>query len=105
VGARPPTWGAVEVLGGQMPPDRYHLLHRMNFESPYVEMPHRLSIRQNLKIFGKLYGVRDIAARIAQRAEALHFADLLDRAAGKLSAGQKTRVSLAKALINSPELL
>jgi len=100
-----PTSGTVEVLGRQMPRDRYHLLHRMNFESPYVEMPHRLSIRQNLKIFGKLYGVRDIAARIAQLAEELDLADLLDRAAGKLSAGQKTRVSLAKALINSPELL
>jgi len=100
-----PTSGTVEVLGRQMPRDRYHLLHRMNFESPYVEMPHRLSIRQNLKIFGKLYGVRDIAARIAQLAEELDLADLLDRAAGKLSAGQKTRVSLAKALVNSPELL
>src|SRR4029078_13742554 len=100
VGARPPTWGAVEVLGGQMPPDRYHLLHRMNFESPYVEMPHRLSIRQNLKIFGKLYGVRNIAGRIAQLADELDLADLLDRPAGKLYAGQKTRGAISKAPTN-----
>ena len=100
-----PTSGEARVFGADMARERYRVLHRMNFESPYVEMPHRLSIRQNLKIFGKLYGVRDIAARIAQLAEELDLADLLDRAAGKLSAGQKTRVSLAKALINSPELL
>jgi ABC-2 type transport system ATP-binding protein len=100
-----PTSGRIDVLGKQMPRDRYHLLHRMNFESPYVEMPHRLTIRQNLKIFAMLYGVRDIAVRIAELAEELELADLLDRPAGKLSAGQKTRVSLAKALINTPELL
>lgn len=100
-----PTSGTIEVLGRQMPRDRYHLLHRMNFESPYVEMPHRLSIRQNLTIFGKLYGVRDIDARIAQLANELDLSELLDRPAGKLSAGQKTRVSLAKALINAPEVL
>jgi ABC-2 type transport system ATP-binding protein len=100
-----PTSGTIEVLGKQMPRDRYHLLHRMNFESPYVEMPHRLSIRQNLKIFGKLYGVRNIEARIAQLASELDLSELLDRPAGKLSAGQKTRVSLAKALINTPEIL
>jgi ABC-2 type transport system ATP-binding protein len=100
-----PTSGRIDVLGKEMPRDRYHLLHRMNFESPYVEMPHRLSIRQNLKIFAMLYGVHDIAGRIAELAAELDLADLLDRPAGKLSAGQKTRVSLAKALINTPELL
>jgi ABC-2 type transport system ATP-binding protein len=77
----------------------------MNFESPYVEMPMRLTIRQNLTVFGMLYGVRDLAARIEELAAALDLTSLLDRATGKLSAGQKTRVSLAKSLINSPELL
>jgi ABC-2 type transport system ATP-binding protein len=100
-----PTSGTIDVLGKSMPRDRYHVLHRMNFESPYVEMPHRLSIRQNLKIFGKLYGVRNMAERIAQLASELDLSDLLDRPAGKLSAGQKTRVSLAKALVNTPEVL
>jgi len=100
-----PTAGRVTVLGAEMPRERYRVLHRMNFESPYVEMPMRLTIRQNLKVFGMLYGVPDIADRIKQLAEALDLTELLDRPTGKLSAGQKTRVSLAKSLINSPELL
>jgi ABC-2 type transport system ATP-binding protein len=100
-----PTAGSVRVLGAEMPAQRYRVLHRMNFESPYVEMPMRLTIRQNLKVFGMLYGVPDIAGRIDQLAEALDLTHLLDRPTGKLSAGQKTRVSLAKSLINSPELL
>jgi len=68
-------------------------------------MPLRLTVRQNLKVFGRLYGVDDIGARIAELAAALDLTDFLDRPAGKLSAGQKTRVSLAKALINRPEVL
>jgi len=100
-----PTSGSVRVLGARMPAQRYNVLQRMNFESPYVEMPMRLSIRQNLKVFGMLYGVPDLAARIEQLGEILDLTDLLDRPTGKLSAGQKTRVSLAKSLINSPELL
>ena len=100
-----PTAGTVSVLGKRMPQDRYQVLHRMNFESPYVEMPHRLTIRQNLDVFARLYGVQNAKARIAQLAQELDLADILDRPAGKLSAGQKTRVSLAKALINNPEVL
>jgi ABC-2 type transport system ATP-binding protein len=105
MGLLTPTSGSVRVLGAQMPHQRYQVLQRMNFESPYVEMPMRLTIRQNLKVFGMLYGVRDIAARIEELGEKLDLTDLLDRPTGKLSAGQKTRVSLAKSLINSPELL
>ena len=100
-----PTSGTVRVLGSDMPRERYKVLHRMNFESPYVEMPMRLTIRQNLKVFGMLYGVADLSERIAEVAADLELADLLDRPTGKLSAGQKTRVSLAKALINAPDLL
>jgi ABC-2 type transport system ATP-binding protein len=100
-----PTSGRVTVLGADMPQQRYRVLHRMNFESPYVEMPMRLTIRQNLRVFGMLYGVPDIEDRIEQLAEALDLSELLDRPTGKLSAGQKTRVSLAKSLINAPELL
>jgi len=77
----------------------------MNFESPYVEMPMRLTVRQNLTVFGRLYGVDDLAERIAALAAELDFVDLLDRPAGKLSSGQKTRVSLAKSLLNRPEVL
>jgi ABC-2 type transport system ATP-binding protein len=100
-----PTSGRVSVLGAQMPRERYRVLHRMNFESPYVEMPMRLTVRQNLTVFGKLYGVERLPVRIAELAAELDLGDLLDRPAGKLSSGQKTRVSLAKALINSPEVL
>jgi ABC-2 type transport system ATP-binding protein len=100
-----PTSGRVSVLGAQMPQQRYRVLHRMNFESPYVEVPMRLTVRQNLIVFGKLYDVDHLRERITALAEELDLTDLLDRATGSLSAGQKTRVSLAKALINTPDVL
>ncbi|MEA2933862.1 MAG: type transport system ATP-binding protein [Variibacter sp.] len=100
-----PTSGRVTVLGTDMAADRYRVLHRMNFESPYVDMPMRLTVRQNLTVFGRLYGVPGLRERIAVLAEDLALTDLLDRPTGKLSSGQKTRVSLAKALLNSPEVL
>jgi ABC-2 type transport system ATP-binding protein len=105
MGLTTPTSGTIRVLGADMPRERYRALHRMNFESPYVEMPMRLTIRQNLKVFGMLYGVPNLKARIDEIAQALELTDLLDRPTGKLSAGQKTRVSLAKGLINAPNLL
>jgi ABC-2 type transport system ATP-binding protein len=100
-----PTSGNIEVLGAQMPRQRYRVLHRMNFESPYMDLPHRLTVRQNLNVFGRLYAVKDLPDRIASLAGQLELTELLDRPVGKLSAGQKTRVALAKALINAPELL
>jgi ABC-2 type transport system ATP-binding protein len=100
-----PTSGRVRVLGREMPDESAAVLGRMNFESPYVDMPMRLTVRQNLNIFGRLYAVANLTDRIAQLATDLDLADFLDRANGKLSAGQKTRVALAKALINEPELL
>ena len=100
-----PTSGRVQVLGHAMPEQSAEVLGRMNFESPYVDMPMRLTVRQNLTIFGRLYAVKNLAERIEQLASDLDLKDFLDRANGKLSAGQKTRVALAKALINQPELL
>ncbi|MCA6120076.1 ABC transporter ATP-binding protein [Bradyrhizobium sp. WSM 1738] len=100
-----PTSGRVRVLGHAMPEESADVLGRMNFESPYVDMPMRLTVRQNLTIFGRLYAVKDLRERIEQLASDLDLKDFLDRANGKLSAGQKTRVALAKALINEPELL
>ena len=100
-----PTAGSVRVLGAAMPRERYRVLHRMNFESPYVEMPMRLTVRQNLTIFARLYDVAFMNERIAALASQLDLTDLMDRPTGKLSAGQKTRVSLAKALLNEPEML
>jgi len=100
-----PTSGHVSVLGYAMPERRSEVLGRMNFESPYVDMPGRLTVRQNLNVFGRLYGVPDLKERIASLAADLDLNEFLDRPSGKLSAGQKTRVALAKALINEPELL
>jgi ABC-2 type transport system ATP-binding protein len=100
-----PTSGEARVLGCDMARERHKVLHRMNFESPYVGLPMRLTVRQNLEVFGLLYGVRDLGRRIATIAAELRLGDLLGRDFGKLSAGQKTRVTLAKALINEPEVL
>ena len=100
-----PTSGSVRVLGADMARDRYKVLHRMNFESPYIDMPHRLTVRQNLSVFARLYGVGDVAGTIGRLSESLALGDFIDRAAGKLSAGQKTRVALAKALVNEPDVL
>jgi ABC-2 type transport system ATP-binding protein len=100
-----PTSGRVQVLGASMPDQSAAVLGRMNFESPYVDMPMRLTVRQNLTVFGRLYAVRNLRERIEELAADLDLTEFLDRANGKLSAGQKTRVALAKALINQPELL
>jgi len=99
------TSGRIRVLGANVPEESADVLGRMNFESPYVDMPMRLTVRQNLTIFGRLYDVHNLRERIAELAEDLDLSDFLDRANGKLSAGQKTRVALAKALINRPDLL
>src|SRR6476661_7089125 len=100
-----PTSGEARVFGADMASQRHRVLHRMNFESPYVDVPMRLTVRQNLEIYGRLYGVLDLKACIAATAAELRLTEFLDRPYGKLSAGQKTRVSLAKALLNEPELL
>jgi ABC-2 type transport system ATP-binding protein len=100
-----PTSGRIQVLGCSIPDQSADVLGRMNFESPYVDMPMRLTVRQNLTIFGRLYAVANLRERIEQLAADLDLDDFLDRPNGKLSAGQKTRVALAKALINQPELL
>ncbi len=100
-----PSSGTARVFGADMARDRHSVLHRMNFESPYVDIPQRLTVRQNLEVFGRIYGVARLKERIATLAEELRLTDLVDRPYGKLSAGQKTRVSLAKALLNEPDLL
>jgi len=105
VGLLLPTTGTLRVLGRDMTTHRHLALARMNFSSPYVDLPHRLTVRENLTVYGHLYGVQGLRARITAMAADLHLTDLLDRPAGKLSAGQKTRVALAKALLNDPVLL
>jgi ABC-2 type transport system ATP-binding protein len=100
-----PTSGTVRVLGHGMPDESDAVLGRMNFESPYIDMPMRLTVRQNLTVFGRLYAVKELRERIDRLAADLDLKEFLDRPSGNLSAGQKTRVLLAKALINDPELL
>jgi ABC-2 type transport system ATP-binding protein len=100
-----PTSGEVRVFGADMARNRYQVAQRINFQSPYVDLPMRLTVRQNLTVYAGLYGVANVVERIALLAEDLQLATLLDRPTGKLSAGQKTRVGLAKALLNAPELL
>jgi ABC-2 type transport system ATP-binding protein len=100
-----PTSGSIRIFGRDMLVDRFPLLARMNFSSPYVDLPHRLTVRQNLTVYAHLYRLVDSSARIAQLAADLDLADILDRPYGKLSAGQKTRVALAKSLLNLPDLL
>jgi len=100
-----PTAGRVRVLGEDMLRHRYRVLPRINFSSPFVDLPHRLTVRQNLSIYARLYGLTRHRERIERLADDLQIGAFLERPAGKLSAGQKTRVALAKALLNEPELL
>ena len=100
-----PSSGSVRILSADMVHHRYRVLGRMNFSSPYLDLPHRLTVRQNLEIYARLYGLSDRDERTAALAKDLQITELLDRKTGSLSAGQKTRVALAKALINDPELL
>ena len=101
---RPPARS--RVLGEDMLRHRYRVLPRINFSSPYVDLPHRLTVRQNLTIYARLYGVaRHARAHRARWPPICRSRRFLDRPAGKLSSGQKTRVALAKALLNEPELL
>ena len=100
-----PTSGSVTVLGEDIVKHRYRVLGRMNFSSPYVDLPRRLTAKENLAVYAHLYGLDRVEERIAAVAEAMEIGPFLDRASGSLSAGQKTRVALAKALINEPRLL
>ncbi len=100
-----PTTGTIRVLGEDLLRHRYRVLAQINFSSPYVDLPHRLTVYQNLRVYAGLYGVPDSRMRIRELARDLDLEGLLDRPYGRLSAGQRTRASLAKALINRPRLL
>ncbi|MEN2977089.1 ABC transporter ATP-binding protein [Tistrella bauzanensis] len=105
LGVVTPSAGRVWLFGRDATRDRRHALPRMNFSSPYVDLPHRLSVRQNLDTYARLYGIRRPGQRVREISAAFDLNALLDRPTGRLSAGQKTRVSLAKAMLNSPDLL
>ncbi len=95
----------VEQFGKNLLRDRFKILPRVNISSPYIDLPPRLTVRQNLTVYSRLYKISEAKNRIAKLTEDLELNDFIDRQLRKLSAGQKTRVSLAKALINEPELL
>jgi ABC-2 type transport system ATP-binding protein len=105
LGLLEPTEGEITVFGEPVPQQRYRVLPRMNFSSPYVDLPGRLTVRQNLEVYARLYGVPDRQARIHELVHDLALEPLVDRPTNRLSAGQKTRLALAKALVNRPELL
>ncbi|MGC9268737.1 ABC transporter ATP-binding protein [Acidiphilium sp.] len=100
-----PDGGTIEALGYDMARNRFDALARMNYSSPYVALPMRLTVSENLMVYGHLYNVPKLKDRIRDLADEFDLKALLDRRAGALSAGQKTRVALAKALINRPDLL
>ena len=84
---------------------RNEILNRFNFASPYVELPKKLTVKQNLEIYGRLYGIEDLSSRINEISSDLDIKNFFERKTGELSSGQKNRVSLAKSLINNPEIL
>lgn len=100
-----PDSGSITVLGHNMARQRFAALARMNYSSPYVALPMRLTVAENLRVYGNLYNVPDLGRRIRELAEEFMIGALLHRQVGTLSSGQKTRVALAKALINRPALL
>ncbi len=105
LGLLTPTSGTITVMGVNMLQHRYDALPRMNYSSPYVDLPQRLSVRQNLKVYGRLYAVKHLKQRIAELTEQMELARFIDRPYRNMSSGQKTRVALAKALLNKPEVL
>ncbi len=100
-----PDSGTVSMLGEDMLRHRYRVLPRMNFTSPYVDLPKRLTVWENLMVYGRLYGLSRPQKRIRELAEEMEFGDLLERPYGMLSAGQRSRTALAKSLLNQPDVL
>jgi len=101
-----PTIGEIFIDGKNINSNkRYELLSKINFASPYVELPKKLSVKENLEVYGRLYGVEDLDDRVDEISKELKLINFLNKKTGELSSGQKNRVSLAKSLINKPSLL
>ena len=105
LGLLKPTSGQVLINGIDIEKNKISLLHKMNFISPYIELPKKLTIKQNLTVYGKLYNINNLNNRIDYLSNKLRLNNLLDKITGELSSGQKNRASLAKALINEPTVL
>ena len=100
-----PTSGEVIIKGKNIEKERINLLEKMNFISPYVELPKKLTVEENLKVYAGLYGVKNVNEKISELVNELRLNKFLKKKTGELSSGQKNRISLAKALINDPEIL
>jgi len=100
-----PTSGTVVINHKNIENNRTSLLEKMNFISPYIELPKKLTVEENLKVYGRLYGVKNLEGKISEIMEKLNLTEFKKRKTGELSSGQKNRVSLAKALVNDPEIL
>ena len=100
-----PTSGEVIIKGKNIEKERINLLEKMNFISPYVELPKKLTVEENLKVYGGLYGIKNVNEKISELVNELRLNKFLKKKTGELSSGQKNRISLAKALINDPEIL
>jgi ABC-2 type transport system ATP-binding protein len=100
-----PTSGTVIINGQNIEHNRTSLLEKMNFISPYIELPKKLTVEENLKVYGRLYGVKNLEGKIYEIMEKFNLTKFKKRKTGELSSGQKNRVSLAKALVNDPEIL
>ena len=105
LGLLSPTSGEIRIFGDDFVANRFPSLARMNFSSPYADLPQRLTVRENLTVYAKLYGFRQAKPIVARLADELQLTEFLDRRVRRLSSGQKTRVSLAKAFVNEPDLL
>ena len=105
LGLLKPTSGKILINGKDIEKNKFTLLSKMNFISPYIELPKKLKVKQNLIVYGKLYNIKNLDERIDYLSNKLRLSNLLEKVTGELSSGQKNRVSLAKALINNPTVL
>tara|TARA_B100002052_G_scaffold284591_1_gene296641 strand:- start:1905 stop:2642 length:738 start_codon:yes stop_codon:yes gene_type:complete len=105
LGLLKPSSGEIIIEGMKIEENRINILEKINFISPYIELPKKLTVKQNLTVYGKLYNIKNLKSRIEYLVNKLRLEDLLNRITGELSSGQKNRISLAKALINEPSVL
>jgi len=105
LGLLKPSKGEILIDGMNIEKNRIKLLHKMNFISPYIELPKKLTVKENLIVYARLYSVKNINERISYLSKTLRLNDFLNKKTGELSSGQKNRISLAKALINNPSIL
>ena len=105
LGLLKPTNGEVLVNGVNIENQRVNLLKSLNFISPYIELPKKLTVKQNLEIYGRLYDIKNLKNKIEYLSEKLRLYEVINKITGELSSGQKNRVSLAKSIINDPTVL